>query len=84
LEKPCKSAPFDQPAAQTIVYFSQHSPKKPSTGLDFCAHLQGICLAPDSSIPVPGQKAVDGCHSAKGSLAGRQRARLLVVSMKKG
>jgi hypothetical protein len=44
---------------------SQNSPKKPSTGLDFCTHLQGICLASDSSIPVPRQKAVDGGHWAK-------------------
>jgi hypothetical protein len=43
---------------------SQNSPKKPSTRLDFCAHLQGICPVLNSSIPAPGQKAVEGGHRA--------------------
>ena len=36
---------------------AQKSPKKPSTRLDFCGHLQGICQGIALMIPAPSQKS---------------------------
>ncbi len=65
LEKALQIGTFSLGRCAEDRLLSQDSPQRRSTRLDFCAHLQGICLASDSSIPVPRQKAVDGDHWAK-------------------